>query len=290
MRRRGRMRARQPDVQRHDAGFRSEGGESKREHRAARRRRQRRCARTEVDKRRRARSRRHDQKHRQQQHETKMRHGRVPEAGRARVARLVLGHHEEVRRNRHQLPRKQECEHVRRARHEAHAEEERIEHQTEEAERSSSVVVGGVREAVDRGEQTDAADEREEERAERVELNRDAAGNGDHVGPHQLEPIPGGENGQRNHEPRDTAGRCADCRRPTRDPIRRRDQRDNRAGQVAGNHEQEGGRTIDRHRAGPGDKRSSAARMPRRMSAGSGGQPAIETSTGMTLSTGPTTA
>src|SRR5439155_18928542 len=85
------------------------------------------------------------------------------------------------------------------------------------------------------------------------------------------------------------AGDCTDGReRPPRGAAEaERPQRAAHVGEDGKTEETVRDREVGRHRFG---RRSRAARMPRRISAGSGGQPATNTSTGTTAATLPTTA
>ena len=181
-------------------------------------------------------ARRHQQEHRHEQHETEMRHGRVPQAGVPRLGMLAFGHDEEVRRDGHELPRQQEREHVRRARHEAHPEQKAVEHQAEDAERSAALVRGRVGDPVHGRGKTDRGDQRQKERAEEIEPKHDPAGGGDQVRERDVVRTPRRKDDERGREAAAAADEGAKRGDQAGGTLRRRQRGQEGAGRVTGHH------------------------------------------------------
>src|SRR5213594_3118912 len=128
---------------------------------------------------------REQQERGEQEGQAELGHGEVPAARPQRLRLVRLGHDEEVGGERHALPRGEESHHVVGERDEAHGQEEQVQHDAEQRERAPALVDRGVGGAVERGGDGDEADHDEEEGAERVEPEGEAARDGQERG--QLE-------------------------------------------------------------------------------------------------------
>lgn len=197
----------------------------------------------------------------------------------------------------------QEREDVPGARDEAHPEQKAVEHQPEDAKRPAAFVRRRVGDPVNGRGKAQRGDERQKERTKEIEPNLDAAGGG-HVRENDFKGAARRKNGQSGRKARAATDDGPKRRDDAGGAGRWRQRRQHGADHIPRNHHTQGdavhihqrtactgacagGVDVDRRRSG---KRPSASRMPRSMSEGSGGQPAMLTSTGMTLSTGPTTA
>ena len=235
----------QPDVKRHDARLGSESDDRQQEHEATKLRREMRRAGAQIGERRALGAGREQQEHRQQRHETELRHRDVPQPRVARLGHVRLGHHQKVRRERHQLPREQERKDVPRAGHHAHAQQKDVEHQAEEPQRRAPLVRRGIRHAVDRRRQAADGDDGEEEGAERVNRQQHAARRGEHTRQRQHRWLCGHEHLRRDGERRDAADDRAEGRDVPGGTAGGRHERETRPAYVAGEHQ--GEREASRH-------------------------------------------
>ena len=235
------MRARQPDMQRYDAGFRPERQQGEDEHARTCARRQRRRAGAQVGKRRRIDGRRHQQEHRQQQHVTRVGHRDVPVTRLPRLHVIALGHHEEVRRQRHELPGEEEAEHIRGAGDQAHAGQEAVEHHAEQAKRIAAFVRRGVGHTVKGRWQAHSGHERQEHRPETIQVNgKPARGREDlwKGGVDRLTRYEHGERGSQAARGAEYAGHSGD---QTNEPVRPHESPGRRAGAKGNDHEPQRG-------------------------------------------------
>ena len=266
-----RVGAGKPDVERDDPRLGPEAQDRQEEHHVAGRRRERGRRHAEIGKGGRGRARREEQEGREHERQPAVSHGQVPGAGLDRVRFVGVRHDEEVRGERHPFPHQEERQHVAGAGNQAHGEEEEIEHGAEEPQRVAAVVRLGVAGAVETARHGDESDERQEERAQGIQPERETVGDGQERGDLDDERHLQGEERERDAESRSSAHDGAERGHAARDAVGRREHRGDRTERVAGQHEEEQ----------EGHRRPTAARMPRRMSAGSGGQPSTKTSTGM---------
>ncbi len=226
-----------------------------------------------------------------------MGHAKVPVGGRDGIGMVVLRQNQEAGGERDELPHEQERQRIVGHDLEAHGEHQEVD-QPVGAATSGRGGVAQVAEPIEPGGQGDQSDDDEEEGPERVEVEPERP---------EEEPRNRGD-GRReagdHGASEDQTGGCADRRGNRRHcPAKsaRGQQRNQRgAGIGADEHGQE--EFCEAHagssregaagprRSGGFGNRPSAARMPRRMSAGSGGHPSIHASTGITASTLPATA
>ena len=184
---------------------------------------------------RRSRTRREEQEGREDERQPAMRHGEVPAARENRVRLARLGHDEEIRRERHAFPHQEEGQHIAGAGDQAHGEQEEIQHCAEEPQRVPALVGLRVRGAVDAAGNGDESDQGQEQGAQRVKPEVEAANAREERGCLQGEGRPAGEDREResescpraHHRPR--RGRTARPRRHSgtgpRRPPRMRSQR-----------------------------------------------------------------
>ncbi len=292
MARGGRVRERKPHVERDQAGLRPESEEREQEHGIARMGRQRRRGAAEVRESGGRRARRHEQEGRHQQHQPPVGHGQIPEAGLAGLPLIGFGQDQEVGGDRHQLPEEQERDDVVGERDETQGEQEEIQHGPEQAQGVSPLVDAGIGPAKERAGDGNDLHDHEEECAQAVEMQADAARHREQLRDLEPERRTRDQRVEAQHEP----GGAAHDRPQRREAAGARAGRGQESaagpGDMAEDHGQEE-RQGQRHayrREERADRRSSAARIPRRMSAGSGGHPATKTSTGTIWSTLPATA
>ena len=220
-----------------------------------------------------------------------MGHGQVPESGLPSLSPIRFSQYQEVRSDGHQLPEEHERHDVVGQRHEAQREQEQVQHRPERAQRRSVFVDARVGPAKQRGWHRHDLDDHKEEGAQAVQAEARAARQGEQLRHIQMEGRSPDQRVQPQNEPRAASHNRASGSDAPRTPTTRRDQGPGRAGAVAEHHDEEerqGRRHVYRGR-GAGS-RPRAAKMPLRMSAGSGGQPATKASTGTIWSTLPATA
>ena len=86
---------------------------------------------------------------REQEGQADLGHAEIPAGGPHRLRLVALRQDEEVGRQRHALPHEQERHHVVGERHEAHGQEEHVQHRAEQPERVAALVRGRVADAVE---------------------------------------------------------------------------------------------------------------------------------------------
>ena len=167
------MRERQPDVQRYSARLRGEAERQERPHQGPRAGTERRGGGAPVGEARASRPRRQQQHAGEHACETGVCHDGVhPRRVRGRrglAPRAGAVEDEDVRSERHQLPREDERHHVRSEGHEGHsADEGRMGH-------TSAAIAAGVADGVDGRGHRHCADERDEQSGQRVHLELETA-------------------------------------------------------------------------------------------------------------------
>ena len=254
MARRRRVRARQPHVERDQPRLGAEADQREREHRAARAPAQPGGGRPEIDEIERGRPRAEPEERGEQEREPDLGHPEVPVAGADRLRILVVGQHQEIGGQRHALPREQEGHHVVGERHQAGGEQEQVERRPEAAERVAARVPRGVADAVEGRGRRDHADQGQEERAERVHPQRDAAREPDHVGRGEGPDRAPGERLQPEQQPGRRAGHRARGRERAAGAMAAAQERRGGARAVGAEHhrEEEGGHGSRRAEAGAG--------------------------------------
>ena len=276
---------RQPDVQGHEAGFRSEPEQGEEEDDIARPGWQARGDLANLDEGRPRGLCAQKPQGGRDQGEAGVRHPGVPAAGAQALAGVAVADHQEVRSERHPLPGEQEREDVGGQDDETHAEQEQGEHHAGEAPASGRVAAGRVLERVDRRRRADEADHEEKRGAQCIETENEGE-----IGKRRRELQSGRAFRHERQERRDRCrhGSTHDQGHPP-PTTRPRQGQQGRPQVAASHHEERADHGIGRCHARPG-RRSSAFRMPRRMSTGSGGQPSTNRSTGTTRSTLPAIA
>src|SRR5881409_2452281 len=174
MRRGGRMGIRKPHVERHNAGLGAEPDQGRHEGYGPQARGQGGLRMTEDIEGEGARFPEQEQERQDDEGRSDMGHDEVEEPRIPDLSFLVLGHHEEIREQRHDFPHDQEEEPVVGEDDERHGEQKAVEEGPERANGGPTIELRHVTERIDRTGQADQGDGQHEKCGQRVETDRKA--------------------------------------------------------------------------------------------------------------------